>query len=80
MAPVDIKKLDASANRITQQQADIAYCVEHEEQLTPWERNFIDSISVYSAGGGFLSSKQEAVLAKITGQLEDAETDRLGDA
>lgn len=70
-------KLKRGENMILQQQKDITYCVEAEERLTPWERNFIDSISVYSANGGFLSAKQEACLQKIVGKLRDAEADAV---
>lgn len=47
----------------------IEECEEHEERLTDWERQFIDSLSKQLANGSFLSIKQDDALVRIWGRV-----------
>ena len=43
----------------------IQYCLDHYDQLTPWGKQFIDSLSKYEEDTP-LSIKQRPILIKIT--------------
>lgn len=60
------------ADRLEEETVMIDDCMKRESRMTPWECDFIQSISEYRDGGGFLSNKQIDILNEIWDRVTEA--------